>query len=100
MSPRDLPYDQLTCEEIIFALGEEIGDPELFVGRKKEMARLRKWAEGSKRRISRSMGILARRKKGKTALLQRFYNHSTTQPREEISHESALFFLDNPTVQR
>jgi hypothetical protein len=33
-----------------------------------------KWAEGTKRRISGSMGILARRKKGKTALLQRFFN--------------------------
>jgi hypothetical protein len=74
MKSRRLPYDQLTHEEIDFALGEEIGDPELFVGRKKEMARLMKWAEGTKRRISGSMGILARRKKGKTALLQRFFN--------------------------
>jgi len=69
-----LPYDQLTHDQIIFALGEEIGDPELFVGRKKEMALLMKWAAGTKRRISGSMGILARRKKGKTALLQRFFN--------------------------
>ena len=68
------PYNQLTHEEIDFAFGEEIGDPELFVGREKEMARLMKWAEGTKRRISGSMGILARRKKGKTALLQRFFN--------------------------
>ena len=74
MNPRHLPYDQLTHDEIDFALGEEIGDPELFVGRKKEMARLMKWAEGTKRRASGSMGILARRKKGKTALLQRFFN--------------------------
>ncbi len=69
-----LPYDQLTHDQIIYALGEEIGDPELFVGRRSEMARLMKWAEGTKRRISGSMGILARRKKGKTALLQRFFN--------------------------
>ncbi len=74
MKPHPLPYDQLTHDQIIFALGEEIGDPELFVGRKKEMARLMKWAEGTKRRISGSIGILARRKKGKTALLQRFFN--------------------------
>ncbi len=57
-----------------YALTEEIGDPDLFVGRKKEVARLLKWAEGTKRRISLSMGILSRRKKGKTALLQRFFN--------------------------
>jgi AAA+ ATPase superfamily predicted ATPase len=60
--------------DLTYALAEEIGDPELFVGRKKEMARLMKWAEGTKRRISLSTGILSRRKKGKTALLQRFFN--------------------------
>ncbi len=60
--------------DLTHALAEEIGDPDLFVGRKREMARLLKWAEGTKRRISKSMGILSRRKKGKTALLQRFFN--------------------------
>jgi hypothetical protein len=38
------------------------------------MARLLKWVAGTKRRISKSMAILSRRKKGKTALLQRFFN--------------------------
>jgi len=57
-----------------YPLAEEIGDPDLFVGREKEMARLLKWADGTKRRLSKSMGILSRRKKGKTALLQRFFN--------------------------
>lgn len=60
--------------DLTYALAEEIGDPDLFVGREKEMARLLKWAAGTKRRISKSMGILSRRKKGKTALLQRFFN--------------------------
>ncbi len=60
--------------DLTYALTEEIGDPDLFVGRRKEMARLMDWAEGTKRRISKSMGILSRRKKGKTALLQRFFN--------------------------
>ena len=60
--------------DLTYALGEEIGDPDLFVGRKKELARLTKWAAGAKRRISLSTGILSRRKKGKTALLQRFFN--------------------------
>ncbi len=58
--------------DLTHALTEEIGDPDLFVGRRKEMARLMDWAAGTKRRISKSMGILSRRKKGKTALLQRF----------------------------
>ncbi len=52
--------------DLTYALAEEIGDPDLFVGRKSEMARLMKWAEGTKRRISKSTGILSRRKKGKT----------------------------------
>ncbi len=60
--------------DLTYALTEEIGDPELFVGRKKEMTRLLDWAAGTQRRISKSMGILSRRKKGKTALLQRFFN--------------------------
>ncbi len=59
---------------LTYALTEEIGDPDLFVGRRSEMARLMDWAGGTKRRISKSMGILSRRKKGKTALLQRFFN--------------------------
>ncbi len=60
--------------DLTYALAEEIGDPDLFVGRKQELAHLTKWAEGTKRRISKSMAILSRRKKGKTALLQRFFN--------------------------
>ncbi len=60
--------------EPTYALAEEIGDPDLFVGRKQEMARLLKWAAGTKRLHSKSMGLLSRRKKGKTALLQRFFN--------------------------
>jgi len=60
--------------DLIHALTEEIGDPDLFVGRRAEMARLMNWAEGVKRRISMSTGILSRRKMGKTALLQRFIN--------------------------
>jgi hypothetical protein len=57
-----------------YPLAEEIGDPDLFVGREQEMARLLKWAEDTKRQRSKSMAILSRRKKGKTALLQRFFN--------------------------
>ena len=57
-----------------YPLVEEIGDPDLFVGREKEMTRLLDWAAGAKRLHSKSMGILSRRKKGKTALLQRFFN--------------------------
>ncbi len=66
-----------------YPLAEEIGDPDLFVGREKEMARLLEWADGTKRRLSKSMAILSRRKKGKTALLQRFFNmlYTSNDPR-------------------
>jgi hypothetical protein len=60
--------------DLAYALAEEIGDPDLFVGRKAELTRLLGWAAGTKRRISLSTAILSRRKKGKTALLQRFFN--------------------------
>ncbi len=65
--------------DLTYALAEEIGDPDLFVGREQEMARLLQWAEGTRLRRSKSMAILARRKKGKTALLQRFFNILYTQ---------------------
>lgn len=57
-----------------YPLAEEIGDPDLFAGRDQEMKRLLEWAEDTKPRRSKSMAILSRRKKGKTALLQRFFN--------------------------
>ncbi len=39
--------------DLIDALAEEIGDPDLFVGRKAELERLMKCAEGVKKRISK-----------------------------------------------
>ena len=55
-------------------LKEKIGNPDLFTGRKKELAFFLKWIEGIKKEISMSTAILSRRKTGKTALLQRLYN--------------------------
>lgn len=55
-------------------LKEKIGMPELFTGRKRELAFFQKWIEGIKKEISQSMAILSRRKTGKTAILQRLYN--------------------------
>lgn len=60
--------------DLIIALREEIGNPDLFTGRKAELAWLLKWCEGTKKQYSKSKAILARRKKGKTALLQRLFN--------------------------
>ncbi|MCP4113444.1 MAG: hypothetical protein GY749_49270 [Desulfobacteraceae bacterium] len=55
-------------------LKEKIGNPELFTGRKKELAIYLKWTEDIKKEISSSTALLSRRKTGKTALLQRLYN--------------------------
>jgi hypothetical protein len=47
---------------------------DLFTGRKEELAYFRKWINGIKERKSQSTAILARRKMGKTALLERLFN--------------------------
>jgi hypothetical protein len=55
-------------------LKEKIGNPELFTGRRKELAFFSKWIDNIKKEISKSTAILSRRKTGKTALMQRLYN--------------------------
>jgi hypothetical protein len=60
--------------ELIFALKEEIGNTELFTGRKADLEYLFSWLEGVRKESKPSIAIMARRKKGKTALVQRFYN--------------------------
>ncbi|MDM8561369.1 hypothetical protein [Candidatus Parabeggiatoa sp. HSG14] len=57
-----------------YPLSEKIGDPDLFVGRKKEFRLLNKWLKNIPRRLSKSRVILARRKSGKTAIVQRIFN--------------------------
>jgi Cdc6-like AAA superfamily ATPase len=60
--------------ELIFALKEEIGKTDLFSGRKDDLEYLFRWLEGVRKESKPSIAIMARRKKGKTALVQRFYN--------------------------
>ena len=55
-------------------LKEKIGNPDLFTGRRKELAFFSKWIDNIKKEISKSTAILSRRKTGKTALMQRLYN--------------------------
>ena len=57
-----------------YPLHERIGDPELFVGREKEFRNFGKWIEKIPKRLSKSRVILARRKSGKTAFVQRLFN--------------------------
>ncbi len=57
-----------------YCFEEKIGEPELFTGRKKELAYFLNWVGRSKRKLSQSTAILSRRKTGKSALMQRLYN--------------------------
>ncbi|UCH95971.1 MAG: hypothetical protein JSV88_03750, partial [Candidatus Aminicenantes bacterium] len=57
-----------------YALKERIGKPELFTGRKEELAYFLKWITDIKEEKSQSTAILARRKMGKTAILERLFN--------------------------
>jgi len=57
-----------------YPLSEEIGAPELFVGRKKEFAMLDEWIKLIPKRLGKSKALFSRKKGGKTSLVQRLFN--------------------------
>jgi len=57
-----------------YPLKEKIGNPHLFVGREAEFTHFGKWIANIPAMLSKSYVILARRKSGKTALVQRLFN--------------------------
>jgi hypothetical protein len=57
-----------------YAKKERIGKPELFTGRKEELAYFLKWINDIKEEKSQSTAMLARRKMGKTAIMERLFN--------------------------
>jgi hypothetical protein len=57
-----------------YAYEERIGNPDLFTGRKEEMSYFLKWINDIKERKSMSTALLARRKMGKTAIMERLFN--------------------------
>ncbi len=57
-----------------YSLEEKIGHPDLFVGREKEFRNFGQWIANIPRKLSKSRVILARRKSGKTAFVQRIFN--------------------------
>jgi hypothetical protein len=59
---------------MLYPLSEKIGDPNLFVGREKEFTNFNKWLANIPKRLSQSRAIIARRKSGKTAFVQRLFN--------------------------
>lgn len=57
-----------------YALKERIGNPGLFTGRKQELTYFLKWIDDIKEEKSQSTALLARRKMGKSALMERLFN--------------------------
>lgn len=62
-----------------YPLQEKIGPPELLVGRVEEFQSFHKWLDNIPRLLSQSRVILARRKSGKTAFVQRIFNELWSQ---------------------
>jgi len=65
--------------DIIYAFKEDIGNPDLFTGRIKLLDNFLEWIDFIRKEIGKSRALLSRKKKGKTALLQRLYNIIWTQ---------------------
>ncbi|MCP4112011.1 MAG: hypothetical protein GY749_41870 [Desulfobacteraceae bacterium] len=57
-----------------YPLPERIGNPELLVGREEEFDDFYRWIDGMPEMLSMSRVILARRKSGKTSMVQRIFN--------------------------
>jgi hypothetical protein len=57
-----------------YPLKEKIGHPDLLIGRQKEFEKFQKWIDFIPKMGSKSRVILARRKSGKTAFVQRIFN--------------------------
>ena len=72
-----------------FPLSESIGDPDLLTGREREFAEFRKWLSRIPKRLAKSRVILARRKSGKTAFVQRIFNELWSQNGQVVP-----FYLD------
>ncbi|MCP4106077.1 MAG: hypothetical protein GY749_11150 [Desulfobacteraceae bacterium] len=61
-------------EDIEYAIEERVGDPTLFIGRVTELEFLYRWAYNIRKKISRSIAFLGRRKIGKSLVIERLYN--------------------------
>lgn len=61
-------------KDLQFPLKERIGAPNLLVGRTSEFDAYHQWIKGIPKEISKSRVIIARKKSGKTAFLQRLFN--------------------------
>lgn len=69
---------------LIIALEEEIGEARLFTGRGKDLDFFLDWVDRVEKKIGNSQVILARKRRGKTALVQRLFNILYTQNNPRI----------------
>src|SRR6056297_1852413 len=91
-------------EKIIYALPEIIGNTDLFVGRKKEFDFfLGDWYKYLEKNFPQNQAIISRRKKGKTAILQRLFNifWSTCyeNPKNDITIIPFYFSIHDTPIQ-
>jgi hypothetical protein len=73
-----------------YAKEERIGNPALFTGRKEELAYFLKWINNIKERKSQSTAMLARRKMGKTAIMERLFNITFYNDKLFTWHQSPI----------
>ncbi len=78
-----------------YPLPERIGNPRLLVGREKEFDLFNRWIANIPKRLSKSRVILARRKSGKTAIVQRIFNRLWSEKGAVIP-----FFFSIPEVSK
>ncbi len=71
--------NKINSTDMQYPLQEKIGDPNLLVGREKEFQNFGKWIANIPKKLSKSRVILARRKSGKTAFIQRIFNQLWSQ---------------------
>ena len=64
----------MTDNTLVFPLEERIGSPDLFVVRKALQADYDKWISLIPKKLSKSRALLARKKSGKSAFVQRIFN--------------------------
>jgi hypothetical protein len=77
-----------------YPLPEKIGNPDLLVGREKEFEEAQRWLDWIPGRLAQSRVILARRKSGKTAFVQRIFNKLWSENGKIIP-----FYLDIPEIK-
>jgi hypothetical protein len=70
--------NSININNMQYPLAEKIGHPELLVGREREFHEFNRWLSRIPDRLSKSRVILARRKSGKTAFVQRIFNQLWT----------------------